>query len=145
MGGFHRDLNKEMGCVRKCSVEKGLVIRLSVIRIRAGHMLWPPGGQFADPCFSTTVLALVTHSHPCWQAWRDQYHSGPRSWNTSVIQIQHKAIGDKVHPQNASISPLLQNPYFPSYWMTPICTASPTSGTWQDSFFSLCLIANCSP
>ena len=31
MGGFHRDLNKEMGCLRKCSVEKGLVIRVSVI------------------------------------------------------------------------------------------------------------------
>ena len=39
MGGFHRDLNKVMGCLRKSSVEKGLVIRVSVIHIRAGHRL----------------------------------------------------------------------------------------------------------
>lgn len=102
MGGFHRDLNKEMGCLRKCSIEKGLVISISVMHIRAGHTLWSPCGQFADPCFSTTVLTLVIHSHTCWQAWRDHTIQGYHSWNTSVIQIQHKAIGDKVHPQNAS-------------------------------------------
>lgn len=102
MGGFHRDLNKEMGCLRKCSVEKGLVISVSVIHIRAGHTLWSPCGQFADPCFSTTILTLVIHSHTCWQAWRDHTIQGYHSWNTSVIQLQHKAIGDKVHPQNAS-------------------------------------------
>ena len=145
MGGFHRDLNKVMWCLRKSSVEKGLVIRVSVIHIRAGHRLWSPCGQFANPCFSTTILTLFTHTHTCWQAWRDRTIQGHHSWNTSVIQIQHKAIGDKVHPQNASTKCISSS----SKSIFPILLNNANmhciSETWQASFLSLGLIANCSP
>ena len=77
MGGFHRDLNKEMACFRKCRVEKGLRIRVSMVYIRAGHMLWSPHGQFAVPHYSTTIPALATHSTHTGKSWRGQYHAGP--------------------------------------------------------------------